>query len=271
MINRINYVWRVFATGVCFVLFGFGSLVLSLIVFPIQRIFILDKNKRKRIARKTVHYTFKFFIALMSWVGIFRFSLDDAKALRSINGHLILANHPSLIDVVVLISIIPNADCVVKTYLFSNPFLRGAVSGTGYISNSDPESLLEDCEASLREGNNLIIFPQGTRTKCKEALIFQRGAANIAIRCQAKVTSVLLKVVPTTLTKHEPWYKIPSAKAHFSAMLIDRSPTIPENDPSQISKHVRQYNRTLEHFFTEELSKYERVKNCPKETDHRHA
>ena len=192
----------------------------------------------------------------MSWVGILSFNLEDAKALKKLNGHLILANHPSLIDVVVLISLIPNADCVVKTHLFSNIFLRGAVNGTGYISNSDPLRLLADCENSLKEGNNLIIFPQGTRTKSEQALSFQRGAANIAVRCQAQITSVLLKVVPSTLTKHEPWFSIPETKAHFSAMIIDHSPTMPENDASQISKHVRHYNRTLENFFTEELKKY---------------
>ena len=94
-----------------------------------------------------------------------------------------LANHPSLIDVVVLISIIPNADCVVKAHLFKNPFLRGVVKNTGYISNADPEGLLVDCKKSLAAGNNLIIFPEGTRTKVGQAVKFQRGAANIALRC----------------------------------------------------------------------------------------
>jgi len=257
MFSKINYIWRVFATGLCFTVFGLGGLVLSFLVFPLQRIVIKEQKEQKRIARKTVHHTFKFFIGLMSSVGIFQFSLEEANKLKNLNGHLVLANHPSLIDVVVLISLIPNADCVVKTHLFKNFFLRGAVSGTGYISNCDPEKLLDDCEESLKEGNNLIIFPQGTRTKPEELLRFQRGAANIAVRCQSKITTVLLKVIPTTLTKHEPWYKIPSTKAHFSAMVIDQSLTIPENDALNISKHVRQYNRTLEHFFTEELRKYE--------------
>lgn len=257
MYNKINYIWRVFATGLCFTLFGLGGLILSLLVFPLQRMIIKDVKNQKRSARKTVHYTFKFFISFMSWVGIFRFSLDKVKDLKKLNGHLILANHPSLLDVVVLISIIPNADCVVKTHLFKNTFLRGVIGGAGYISNSDPEKLLEDCEVSLKEGNNLIIFPQGTRTKPEQLLSFQRGAANIAVRFQTKVTAVLLKVVPTTLTKHEPWYKIPATKAHFSAMIIDQLPPMPENAPSQITKHVRQYNRSLEQFFTEELKKYE--------------
>jgi len=253
----INKIWRIFATGLCFVVFGLGGLFLSLFIIPLQKLFVRDINKQKRLARKTVHYSFKFFIALMAFTGIFRFSLHKAQQLKNIQGHLVLTNHPSLIDVVVLISIIPNADCVVKTHLFSNIFLRGVVKNTGYISNADPEGLLHDCQASLAAGNNLIIFPQGTRTKPEEALNFQRGAANIAIRCQAKITVVLLKVVPTTLTKLEPWYKVPAEKAHFSAEVIDKVPELLENDPAQISKNVREYNRRLESFFIEELQKYE--------------
>jgi 1-acyl-sn-glycerol-3-phosphate acyltransferase len=256
MLQQVNYFWRVIATGLCFTLFGLGGLLLSLFVLPVQRLAIRNEKSQKALARKTVHYSFKFFIAFMQFVGIFKFNLQQAQQLRSLNGHLVMANHPSLIDVVVLISMIPNADCVVKTHLFKNMFLKGVVSNTGYISNDDAAGLLDDCEASLKAGNNLIIFPQGTRTKPEENLRFQRGAANIAIRCQAKVTSVMLKVIPSTLTKNVPWYRIPKTKAHFSAMVVEHLPNLPENNVSQTSKDVRQYNRDLEDFFRKELSKY---------------
>jgi len=255
MLQGLNYFWRVIATGLCFTLFGVGGLLLSLLVLPLQRLVVKDEQAQKQIARKTVHYAFKFFIAFMAFVGIFKFDLSSARQLKTLNGHLVMANHPSLIDVVVLISLIPNADCVVKTHLFNNVFLKGVVRNTGYISNADPVGLLDDCQASLKAGNNLIIFPQGTRTKPDESLRFQRGAANIAIRCQAKVTSVMLRVTPSTLTKNVPWYRIPQTKAHFSAMVVDQSPTLPENNVLQTSKDVRQYNRDLEIFFREELSK----------------
>jgi 1-acyl-sn-glycerol-3-phosphate acyltransferase len=257
MNKSINKTWRIFATGLCFFVFAIGGLFLSLIIFPLQNLMLRDADKQKKMARKTVHYTFKFFITLMTFTGVFRFSLSKAQQLKTIQGRLVLTNHPSLIDVVVLISMIPDADCVVKTHLFSNVFLRGAVKSAGYISNADPEGLLEDCKLSLAAGNNLIIFPQGTRTKPDETLYFQRGAANIAIRCQAKVTVVLLKVAPSTLTKLEPWYKIPNEKAHFSAEVIDNSPELLENSAAHISKNVREYNRRLEKFFIEELQKYE--------------
>lgn len=257
MFKGINYSWRIIATGSCFVLFGFGGLVLSLIVFPLQKIVIKDEIKQKLIARKTVHHTFKFFIAMMSFTGIFNFSLSKAQQLREINGYLILANHPSLIDVVVLISLIPNADCVVKTHLFNNVFLRGVVKNTGYISNSDSQGLLIDCQSSLAAGNNLIIFPQGTRTNQGEQIKFQRGAANIALRCQTKVMSVLLSVTPSTLTKSEAWFNVPATKAHFSAEVVNNTPIAPPIENDSISSQVRHYNRALEQFFEKELSRHE--------------
>ena len=257
MFQVINYFWRVIATGVCFTVFGVGGLVLSLFVLPIQRLVFRDAKTQKHVARKTVHYSFKFFIAFMAFVGIFKFDLASARQLKTLSGHLVMANHPSLIDVVVLISMIPNADCVVKTHLFKNVFLKGVVRNTGYISNADPVGLLDDCAASLKAGNNLIIFPQGTRTKVDESVQFQRGAANIAIRCQAKITSVILNVAPSTLTKNAPWYRIPKTKAHFSAMVVEHAPTLPENNVLQTSKDVRQYNRDLEIFFRKELSNNE--------------
>ncbi len=273
MFKTLNHLWRIIATGFCFACFGIGGLFLTVFVFPLQKLFIKDKAKQKQLARKTVHYTFKFFIGLMAFSGIFSFDLARAKKLSQLNSQLVLANHPSLIDVVVLISIIPNADCVVKAHLFKNPFLRGVVKSTGYISNADPEGLLVDCKTSIAAGNNLIVFPEGTRTKPGQKLKFQRGAANIALRClpdsssgsllgnshllkskqESGISTVLIQVKPTTLTKSEPWYKVPEYKAQFSAELIDNSLTPPSFEHDNISKQVRHYNQLLEDFFVDAI------------------
>lgn len=255
MLKALNHFWRILATGFCFAMFGLGGVFLTLFVFPLQKLLISDQDKKKQVARKTVHITFKFFIGLMGWCRIFQFDLAKAQQLKTLNGHLVLANHPSLIDVVVLISIIPNADCVVKAHLFKNPFLRGVVKNTGYISNADPEGLLKDCQASLAAGNNLIIFPEGTRTTPGKTLKFQRGAANIALRCNAnekqpvKLTTVLLTLVPSTLTKSESWYQVPERKAQFSAELVENSILVPTLQPDNVSKQVRELNTHLESFF----------------------
>lgn len=249
MLNWLGKLWRVLATGLCFSFFGFGGIVLSLIVFPIQRLFVREPVRQKQIARQTVHYTFKFFVGLMALTGVFKFKLKELAHLKDLRGHLVLANHPSLIDVVVLISIIPNTDCVVKAHLFSNPFLRGVVTGTGYISNAEPDGLITDCEESLRAGNNLVVFPEGTRTKPGQDIAFQRGAANIALRCKAPITAVSIDVNPSSLTKSEPWYAVPKTQPHFVVKELINPPQIPAIDDEHVSKQARQYSTQLETFF----------------------
>ena len=80
------------------------------------------------------------------------------------DGLLVLANHPTLIDVVCLISLLPNADCVVKRAVARNPFMRGPVRAAGYISNDDGAGLVDDCVAAVHAGGTLVIFPEGTRS-----------------------------------------------------------------------------------------------------------
>lgn len=257
MPNLLNYLWRLFATATCFSLFGFGGLILTLFVFPVQKLCISGEQAQKRAARKTVHYSFRFFIATMAFTRIFEFELRNKDELAQLQGQLILANHPSLIDVVVLLSIIPNADCVVKAHLFSNPFIRGVIKNAGYISNADPEALLVACKSSLEQGNNLIIFPEGTRTVPGKELVFQRGAANIALRCEVPITTVLIGVTPSTLTKSESWYQIPNKKAKFMLQLTRNTPLISIADEMPMSKQVRHYCRELESYFKQEMRTHE--------------
>ncbi|WP_088332659.1 lysophospholipid acyltransferase family protein [Lacimicrobium sp. SS2-24] len=248
----ISRAWRIPATGFCFATFGIGGLLLSVIIFGAQRLIYRDERLRKAKARRTVHYAFKFFIGLMRCVGIARFHVYPKSELTDLQGHLVLANHPSLIDIVVLISAIPNADCVVKASLLRNPFMRGVIKGTGYISNSDPESLLDDCETSLKQGNNLIIFPEGTRTTPSEAMRFRRGAANIAIRCNAPVLPLLIRVRPTTLTKSEMWYQVPERRFQFEVFATRKNLECKVAGQS-LAKQSRIYTRTLQAFFEQEL------------------
>ena len=257
MIRMLGKAWRILATGFCFFVFGVGGVIFPLVVFPLQKLIYRDHEKRKQVARYTVHLTFKFFVGLMGGLGIFNFNIKDKQAFANMKGKLVLANHPTLIDVVILISLIPNADCVVKAHLFSNPFMRGVIKSTGYISNECPEGLLRDCGASLAAGNTLIIFPEGTRTTPGEALKFKRGAANIALRCQAQIETVLIHVNPSTLTKSEMWYQVAPQQAKFDLALTQGRLMVPEVDEASLSQMSRSFTHTMQEFFQGELNRYE--------------
>lgn len=252
--QTLNHWYRILATGFCFIAFGVGGIILSLTVLPLQRCIIRDAEQRKRRARHTVHVTFRSFIKLMQWVQIFNFDFTAQQTLRQARGQIIIANHPSLIDVVALIAMTPNADCVVKAQLFRNPFMRGVISSTGYISNADPDQLLDDCAASLAQGNNLIIFPEGTRSKPGQPLQFQRGAANIALRSGCDYLALRISCQPSTLTKEEHWYNVPKRKPTLAIHYIKPIAVHSYRNLSSPSLAARQLTRDLQSFYQQVLS-----------------
>lgn len=257
----INRYWRIFATGSAFFLFGLGGVILTLLVFPIVRLIYLGKEQQRRAsARKVVHKTFKMFISYMQLMGIMKLEIENGELLKASKGTIVIANHPSLIDVVVLISIIENADCVVKADLWKNPFLKGVVSNTGYINNeADPDKFMQDCQKTFHDGNNLIVFPEGTRTTPGEKMKFKRGAANIALRTNTDVTPILLFVTPTTLSKELAWYQVPESRFTFK-LVVKPEISIKEYVATDVvSNSVRALTRDLLKYYNEELSFYERV------------
>ncbi|WP_125721331.1 lysophospholipid acyltransferase family protein [Pseudoalteromonas rubra] len=253
--QSIKHLSRIVLTGLAFGLFGLGGAILSFTVLPIIRLLYSDEHASKSAARSTVHYAFKFFVKVLSWLRLCDVKIENARALSSLRGHLILANHPSLIDVVVLISAVPNADCIVKAHLFNNALIRRVIQGAGYISNANPEALLLDCQHSLASGNNLIIFPEGTRTPKGEKLaVFQRGAANVALRSKAKITLAQIHVSPTTLTKQDKWYHIPFKRVCFDLKVLDRSPNLECYEAYPFSLASRKLTQELTHIYQQELN-----------------
>ncbi len=209
MLKRINYYWRIVATGLCFTIFGLGGLLLTLTVFPFLYIIPVDTQWKREKAQLIIHIGFRLFVWFMQFVGIMRMTISGGEILRRMDNRLVAANHPTLIDVVVLISLLPKVDCIVKQALWNNPFLRGVVVSAGYISNSDPRNLLDKCVEALRKGRSLIIFPEGVRTIPGKPMKFQRGAANIALRSRCSIIPVVITCVPSTLTKDKKWYEAP--------------------------------------------------------------
>lgn len=203
--------WRLFATGLSFVAFGIGGICLGLFLLPLLYCLPGGALARRRRARRVVRRAFWLHVQLMYRCRVLDFEIDGAERLGHA-GQMIVANHPSLIDVVFLISQIDDANCVVKDSLWRNPCMRGPVRAAGFISNSGSPEMLEEAAQVLREGQTLVVFPEGTRTTPGEAPVFHRGAAAIALRGAHVVTPVFISVQPTTLTKAEPWYHIPDRR-----------------------------------------------------------
>ncbi len=224
-----NRWWRIAATGFCFACFGLGGLLLGVVVFPLFLCVVRCRERRSTQAREIIHHLFRGFVGLMCLLRVCRLEVRGRERLRR-DGLLILANHPSLIDVVFLMSLVRNADCIVKAALLRNPFTRGPVRAAGFVCNDSGPGLVDDCIAAVRAGRNLIVFPEGTRTPADAALgKLQRGAANLAVRGGLAITPVRITCRPRMLGKADKWWRVPSRPGYF---LIDVGDDIPANYPS---------------------------------------
>ncbi|MEC9281282.1 MAG: lysophospholipid acyltransferase family protein [Bdellovibrionota bacterium] len=221
----MNYLWRLFVTAFCFSYFGLGAIFLSLVVFPILSILSFSETNLRSRMRAVIQSSFRLFFAILHNARLFDFQVEGLEKVKGDRGVILVANHPSLIDVVSLISLMPNVSCIVKKALFENFFLKGVVLRAGYIPNDESEGILELCKVSLERGDNIIIFPEGTRSIPGKAMSLKRGAAQIAVRLGVPVRVAKITVNPPTLTKGAPWYKIPPRRALFKVEFLERIET----------------------------------------------
>jgi 1-acyl-sn-glycerol-3-phosphate acyltransferase len=214
-VKRTDQYWlRLPATGLCFVVFGVVCFAIGIVVMPLLRLLSLERRRGRRAARAVVGAGLRFFVFFMRTVGVLRYEFIGREKLGR-PGQVIVANHPTLIDVVFLLGFTPTAGCIVKAGTFSNPITRGAANAAGYIPNAPTEDMIHAAEAALNDGETLLIFPEGTRTVPGKPMAMQRGAANVALRAARVLTPVFIDCDPPTLSKNLPWYRIPPRRPHF--------------------------------------------------------
>src|SRR3546814_8908938 len=80
---------------------------------------------------------------MMKSLGVLSYEISGRKKLDHAGANLIVANHPSLIDIVFIVSMLPEALCVVKKAAWSNPFMAGIMWATGYIRSEEHTSELQ--------------------------------------------------------------------------------------------------------------------------------
>jgi 1-acyl-sn-glycerol-3-phosphate acyltransferase len=254
-VSRLDMAWRALATGFCFAVFGLGQLVLGLTVFPLVMALVWKPATRRRLAKRGIQLSFKAFVGLMHQTRVLDYRCSHLERLDR-PGLLVVANHPSLIDVVFLISFLPQADCVVKGSLFKNPFIRFAVKGAGYISNDDgPEGVVKACADSFAEGNSLVVFPEGTRSVPGQPITLQRGLAQIAVRTRRDMTPVIIRAREHNLGKNSRWWKVPQRRMDFEFRVNEDLPIAPFlGDGSAPALAAREVTDYLARYFAKETA-----------------
>ena len=242
--QKLDYASRLAGTVLCLIALGLACTLVSALVFPLIHLTSPDKDATRRRVRLFLHQSYRFFIGMARMLGVISYELHGREKL-AVPGQLLVANHPSLIDMLFIGAQIPQLDCIVKDALLRNPFLRAVVRWADYIPNSAPERLIENCAVTLRAGHSLVVFPEGTRSSPGQPLKMKRGAAHIALASGCDLLPVTILCQPSSLTKTDVWYRLPQHRPHWSisvgepirlAMLV-----LPGEPESRAARRVTAY------------------------------
>lgn len=215
--RRLERAWRLFATGLLFMAFGLGALLLSAFILPVVNLRRRGANDAIR-AQIWVRRFFSTFLFAGRITRTITVQYEGVEHLRAGPG-LVIANHPTLIDVVVLGALLPQCDCVVKGDAFGNFFLSGIVEAAGYVTNTNGPDLVRECSERLQAGRTVMMFPEGTRSPDEGLEPFGRGVSHIALRSECRIIPVLIRCDPPALKKGQPWYALPNECLRFDVVV----------------------------------------------------
>ena len=187
LFNFCGCFMKIFAMTV----FGVGAVILAVFVFPFIRLFTLHRKDFGVVARAYVSHTFRVFLGFLNLLHVSIRKVENEDDYRNIHSKIIIANHPSLLDFVYIMSLVPNSTCIVRGGLTRTP-LRGVIK-QAYITNTTTfEDMCLECKKLTDMGCNVIIFPEGTRTPRHGKNNYKKGAARIALYCGCDVQPIFI-------------------------------------------------------------------------------
>lgn len=209
MAGQLEKPWRLLQSGLSFAVFGAVVLALGFVAIPLSRRLARDQEPDDLRAQRWIHRGARVFVGFMQGIGLMRVERVGTGRLRAGGPLLVVANHPTLFDLPLILSLMPQADCIVGSRWAENFFLRRVVAAAGYSRNDDGSSVIRACKRQLDAGRSVVIFPEGTRSPAGGLRPFHAGAAFVALRTGLDLLPVLLTCQPPTQTGERSWYDVP--------------------------------------------------------------
>ncbi len=249
----MRHALKILASAIGFTALGLGGVLFSLIGLPLLHLLPGGRAKLRWRTRWVIHRFFRAIIRFLAWARIFQLRLEALPPGEDLQGMLILATHPGYLDVVLLLSLLEQLTCVVKTDIWNNLLFGRVVRAAGYIPALDPSLVIEEGTRALQRGEALLLFPEGTRTQPGEPYVFHRGAAHLALQSQARVLPILMACEPPLLAKGHQWYDIPHVSCDYHIRAVAPLelpwPDLTDLPPSQAARKATAW---LEEWFNRE-------------------
>jgi len=157
--------------------------------------------------RVVLHQFTCFWASLYTWFNpLWPVTITGLEHLRRGVTYVIVANHRSLLDILVLFRLFRHFKWVSKIEIFKVPCIGWNMVLNGYVKlrRGDAASIAEmmkACEQLLAEGNSIMMFPEGTRSVDGRLRAFKHGAFTLAQRARVPLLPIVLTGTSEALPK----------------------------------------------------------------------
>ena len=228
---------------------GFGALLLALmcLAWAIVAVLLLPLatvELGRHIGRRGAMYCFRAWLGTMEVLGAWQLDLAELDRLRDAGPLILAPNHPSLLDAVFIVSRLPDAVCVMKGSLLRNFLLAPAARLARYVSNDSLLRLISRAAPELERGGQLLLFPEGTRSRGAIGP-FTEAVGAVSRRTGVAVQTIVIEDDARFLGKGWPLARIPAFPLAYSVRLGRRF------DPPA---DVRAFTVELERYLAREVA-----------------
>jgi 1-acyl-sn-glycerol-3-phosphate acyltransferase len=230
LLRRLFLFARVALAGSAFLGSWIGAAVLAAVLFPLSRLRHRRQPAIERAAacQRWLQRAFVLLFDYMRLCGLLSFNPRGLDTSTPAPGYVIVANHPTLIDVAAVSAVFGRLVCVAKPLLFRAPIIGQILRACVYLRGGEMEGLAGGMVVSqaldrIAQGMPMLVFPEGTRSPAGGLRAFRRGPFEIACRANVPVLPILIRCEPAALGKGTPWYDIPPRTAIFT---VTRLPAI---------------------------------------------
>lgn len=178
------------ATLTCWAWFIFGYLLFFSWRYLVAALF--TKDQQGRFQELTSQFYRIFFRIVRIIAPRHTIVIDDEVA--EIRSAVIVCNHLSYLDPLLMIALFPQHKTIVKARFFGLPIFGWTLKKSGYLPSTSEgrysKMMIEQMEAMpdfLAAGGNLFVFPEGTRSRDGKLGVLNKGAFKIARICRAPI------------------------------------------------------------------------------------
>jgi 1-acyl-sn-glycerol-3-phosphate acyltransferase len=239
---------RIPLSGLAFLLFYGGASVIAWILLPIVhwRIRHLSPSEQREAIDAFMLRNYQWSIRFMAGFGLMRYRMPEIDLAKlPPPPWVVVANHPTLIDVLFIKAALPGVVVLVKAALFREPSLRRLFEASGDFKGPELDdqelggtAVLDIFVDRLRAGRSVLVFPEGTRSPAWRLRRFRRGAAEAAIRAGVPIVPFFVLADPPVLKKGDKWYQMPAKVPWFDIEMLEPIDTA-GRDSKQITAELR--------------------------------